>query len=782
MASKQRKNRIVAAVAEAMETRRLFSGVFEMGGRLAFSAGGHGVSTDMDDIARHFKKRDTVSTSVAAPAEESDAAFWSDVRPYSDPNNPHIIGIDKDGLVVVRQDDTRPGTLPEPPSDYAFQSVLRPYTDPSNPHITGIDEDGLVVTKSIDTDGPVLPPPRILYNASDVGLRPSASLMTDSKSQLSAWINANPARTDEHGLRVVKSLPPDLAKIIRPIAERPSVDNNGMKDTPEIYWASDDEQVLPESGLQPAGIGYGLNIVLNKSGALSSNSAASTAFDRAVSYVESLFDNPVTIYIDADYSGFNDPGIIGGATPIVRTGISYSSLRTALTNGNANSIVDQLPTSQPEYSFNSQTTFEAGSYSLTNANSIALGLGRQEIASEYGGVRKDAKISFNNEQLFDFDPSNGVNTNSYDFYSTAVHELMHALGMRTAVNTVDQNLYAGTTSGTISPYPLDLFRLKPDSDRSTSFTTSPRILATGKTAGSNTGYAYPVTFDGTYNPSGITFGKTLSTGDIPMSTGFLTGDGRQASHWKDDDLINREIGIMDPTANLGDMGSTRRVDQSTLALIGWDPSGVSSILSNGGTLDIIGTSGSNNIAGAVSTNTSGDIAFSATVRAGSVTAYGYFDNSDINGVFYDARGGNDTIVGSTRNELIYGGDGDDNVDANAGADTVYGGIGNDFLSGSSQSDRIFGEDGEDSLGGGNGNDSLYGGNAIDLLEGGADNDSIRGDSGVDRMFGNAGDDTFDAQDSVADGVINGGTENDGAYMDDEDDQPGVITFSVGRIF
>jgi hypothetical protein len=34
-----------------------------------------------------------------------------------------------------------------------------------------------------------------------------------------------------------------------------------------------------------------------------------------------------------------------------------------------------------------------------------------------------------------------------------------------------------------------------------------------------------------------------------LSTGRLNGDGRQASHWKDDTLTGNLIGLMDPTAS-----------------------------------------------------------------------------------------------------------------------------------------------------------------------------------------------------------------------------------------
>jgi hypothetical protein len=55
-----------------------------------------------------------------------------------------------------------------------------------------------------------------------------------------------------------------------------------------------------------------------------------------------------------------------------------------------------------------------------------------------------------------------------------------------------------------------------------------------------------------------------------MSTGQFTGDGRQASHWKDDSLIGLLIGVMDPTLGSGVSESITSADVRALDLIGWD--------------------------------------------------------------------------------------------------------------------------------------------------------------------------------------------------------------------
>jgi len=58
---------------------------------------------------------------------------------------------------------------------------------------------------------------------------------------------------------------------------------------------------------------------------------------------------------------------------------------------------------------------------------------------------------------------------------------------------------------------------------------------------------------------------------VPFSTGVSTGDGRQAAHWKDNNLTGILLGIMDPTLASGVAISISANDLRALDLIGWDP-------------------------------------------------------------------------------------------------------------------------------------------------------------------------------------------------------------------
>ena len=116
-----------------------------------------------------------------------------------------------------------------------------------------------------------------------------------------------------------------------------------------------------------------------------------------------------------------------------------------------------------------------------------------------------------------------------------------------------------------------------------------------------------------------------------------------------------------------------------------------------------------------------------------------------------------TTVGS---DMIFGGNGDDTINAGAGNDlvcggngggVVNGGLGDDTLDGGNGNDTLRGGDGNDLILGGGGNDILEGGNDNDIIDGGAGNDTLRGESGDDTLTGGAGSDSF-----------NGGPGNDTA--------------------
>jgi Ca2+-binding RTX toxin-like protein len=77
----------------------------------------------------------------------------------------------------------------------------------------------------------------------------------------------------------------------------------------------------------------------------------------------------------------------------------------------------------------------------------------------------------------------------------------------------------------------------------------------------------------------------------------------------------------------------------------------------------------------------------------------------------DASGGagNDSLLGSSVDNYLYGADGNDRLDGRGGNDSLWGGAGNDTVVGGTGSDFVFGDYGNDTLDGGADVDTLWGG-------------------------------------------------------------------------
>jgi hypothetical protein len=271
---------------------------------------------------------------------------------------------------------------------------------------------------------------------------------------------------------------------------------------------------------------------------LTGNIPAQQAFTRAAARWSAVLADPVTLNITVDYESLG-AGILGSTNATMLWG-GYSEVRDLVANGadsgsSREGLLPQLPTiSQYSMYVPSNVPTWGGNASITQANYLALG--------GYHLVPSDGSITFTSNYSWDFDPSDGISPGTFDFEGAAMHEMGHVLGFTSEVDTVDY--YLGQNQ-TVDPYPtpLDFFRFQTsDLGAGFNFTTTPRVMATG---GSQSFY--------------------YGDGSIPMSTGVYTGDGRQASHWKDD----MNLGIMDPTAAPGEVLSISQNDLIAMDLIGW---------------------------------------------------------------------------------------------------------------------------------------------------------------------------------------------------------------------
>jgi hypothetical protein len=291
-----------------------------------------------------------------------------------------------------------------------------------------------------------------------------------------------------------------------------------------------------------------LTININAAASLQGNIAALDAFNRAAGQSEAIFTDNITVTIDADLLNLGASNIIAQAGSVFLNA-GFDVIRDVMVADASDEaddlVVSLLPTAAQFSAFTPVGYGLTGNIAATKANLKAMGF--TGLDTTFGAT--DATIEFNSQFAFDFDNSNGVGAGLTDFETVATHEIGHALGFVSVVDVIDQAINQGVT-GNVSVNPLDLFRFSNatgNPETATEFTDFARNLVPG---------------DGAF------FDDLFS--ELALSEGVFNGDGRQASHWKDNGLTGSLIGVMDPTLGAQQIFAITDADIRALDVIGWD--------------------------------------------------------------------------------------------------------------------------------------------------------------------------------------------------------------------
>ena len=293
----------------------------------------------------------------------------------------------------------------------------------------------------------------------------------------------------------------------------------------------------------------GLTIVLRATPQLDSFHQAKNAFLRAAATWQTLIKTPITVVVDVDFgtTWFDNPypdGVLGLTSPqmLQAPGI-YPSYKSALFEEASSAQEKQMYLSLPD----TACPTDLGVTTLVYAPSSlyrAIGFIDPDPVNDPQNFGAAPAVGFNSAFPYDFDPSDGIDSGKIDFDAVACHELGHVLGFSSAAaaREIDPNRPLGLTV-------WDMFRFRPGINMGT-FGTAERVLSSG---------GFQVYYAGESD-------LQLSTGR-PDQTG---GDGRQASHWKDDSLSGQRIGIMDPSLPAGKRAAITMKDLDAIDSFGWD--------------------------------------------------------------------------------------------------------------------------------------------------------------------------------------------------------------------
>jgi len=184
-----------------------------------------------------------------------------------------------------------------------------------------------------------------------------------------------------------------------------------------------------------------------------------------------------------------------------------------------------------------------------------------------------------------------------------------------------------------------------------------------------------------------------------------------------------------------------------------------------------------------------DTASSHTIKVLATNSLGALSEQSFTIAVNDVVG--EVIIGTKRNDKLYGTDRSDTIEGRGGKDKLYGEKGNDTLDGGKGNDKLYGGDGNDVLIGGKGKDRIDGGNGIDTVSYASSSKKVKIDLGKTKQKGGDanGDKLFSVENVIgskkndkiagdkADNVLDGGAGKDKLYGKGGDD---LLTGGKGK--